>query len=68
MLLQFKEQFSEFSASLLQPTVSHDPSEITLYWFAAQETCLIIFNVENSGAAEYFCGNHDTMKEQLLFK
>ncbi len=34
--------------SLLQSSVSHDPSEITLIcWFAAQETILIIINVEN---------------------
>jgi len=39
---------AEFSASLLQSSVSHDPSEITLiWWFDAQETFLII-NVENS--------------------
>ncbi len=38
--------------------VSHDPSEIIMiYWFAAQETFLIIINVENSYAAYYFCGN-----------
>ncbi len=29
---------AEFSSSLLQSSVSHDPSEIILiYWFAAQE-------------------------------
>ncbi len=45
---------AEFSASLLQSSVSHDPSEIILIcWFAAQETFLII-NVENSCAASYF--------------
>ncbi len=34
---------AEFSASLLQSSVSHDPSEIILIcWFAAQETFLII--------------------------
>ncbi len=50
----------EFSASLLQSSVSHDPSEIILiYWFAAQETFLIIINLEKSGAASYFCGNCD---------
>ncbi len=39
---------AEFSASLLQSSVSQDPSEIILiYWFAAQETFLIIINVEN---------------------
>ncbi len=45
---------SEFSASLLQSSVSHDSSEIVLiYWFAAQETFLIIINIENSCAASY---------------
>ncbi len=42
----------EFSASLLQSSVSHDPSEIILIsWFAAQETfifLIIIISVENS--------------------
>ncbi len=33
--------YDEFSASLLQSTVSHDPSEIILIWSAAQETFLI---------------------------
>ncbi len=38
---------AEFSASFLQSSVSHDPSEIIIiYWFDAQETFLI--NVENS--------------------
>jgi len=36
-----------FSVSLLQFSVSHDPSEIILiWWFAAQETFMIIINVE----------------------
>ncbi len=40
---------TEFSASLLQSSVSHDPSEIILIcWFAAKETFIIIINVENS--------------------
>ncbi len=44
--------------SLFQSSVSHDPSEIILIcWFAAQETFLIIINVENSCTASYFCGN-----------
>ncbi len=35
-----------FSSSLLQSSVSHDPSEIILiYWFAPQETFVIIINV-----------------------
>ncbi len=34
---------AEFSASLLQSSVSHDTSEIILiYWFSAQETFLIV--------------------------
>ncbi len=40
---------AEFSASLLQSSVSHDPSEIILIsWFYAQETFIIIFCAENS--------------------
>ncbi len=39
---------AEFSASLLQSSVLHDPSEIKLIcWFIAEETVLVI-NVENS--------------------
>ncbi len=38
---------AEFSASLLQSSVSRDPSEIILIcWFAAQETFIFIINVE----------------------
>ncbi len=44
-----------------ESSVSHDPSEIILIcWFAAQEAFMIIIDVENSCAAEYFCGNRDT--------
>ncbi len=50
---------AEFSALLLQYLVSHDPSEIILiYWFAAQETFLIIINVEISFCWLIFCGNN----------
>ncbi len=43
---------AEFSISLLQSSVSHDPSEITLMcWFAAQYIFIIIIIVENSCAA-----------------
>ncbi len=49
---------AEFSASLLQSSVSHDPSEIILIcWFGAWETFIII-NVENSCATEHICVNH----------
>ncbi len=58
---------AEFSASLLQSSVSHDPSEIILIcWFAAQETFLIIINVENGCAASYFCGNRDAQPFKSL--
>ncbi len=40
---------AEFSASLFRSSASHDFSEIILIsWFAAQETIIIINNVENS--------------------
>ncbi len=52
---------AEFSASLLQSSVSHDPSEIIYADF------LIIINVENSCAAQYFCGNCDTFKFSGFF-
>ncbi len=49
---------AEFSASLLQSSVSHDPSEIILiYWFAAQDTFLIIIFVKKNNN-----------KKQHLFK
>ncbi len=44
---------AEFFASLLQSSVSHNPSEIIrICFFCAQETCIMI-NVENSCV----CGN-----------
>ncbi len=47
-----------FITSLLQSSVSHDPSEIILIcWFAAQEIFITIINVENSYLI--FCGNHN---------
>jgi len=42
---------AEFSASLLQSSVSHDPSEIILiWWFGAQETVHLIIKFQNSCA------------------
>jgi len=39
---------AEFSASLLQSSVSHDSSEISVIcWFVAQETFLLIISVKN---------------------
>ncbi len=65
IVLQFKiNVFYEYIAkcnfySIISPVFS-DPSEITLIcWFAAQETSLIIINVENSWASSYFFGNCD---------
>jgi len=44
----------------------HDPSELFLiWWFGAQETFLIIINVENSCVADYFCGNRDRFVQKL---
>ncbi len=53
---------AEFSASLLQSSVSNDGSEIILMcWFGAQETFLII-KVENSWTSLFFfCENHDAL-------
>ncbi len=49
---------AEFSASLLQSSASHDPSEIILIcWFAAQDTFLIIINVENVWVASNLNGS-----------
>ncbi len=48
-----------FSASLLQSSVSlifRNQYNVVIY---DQETFLIIINVENSCAAQYFCGNCD---------
>ncbi len=43
---------AEYWASLLQSSVSHDPSEIILIsWVAAQEIFKVIINFENSCAA-----------------
>ncbi len=49
-----------FQQLLRQSSVSHDPSETILtYQFGAQETFLIIINVQNNFAA-YYCGNRNT--------
>ncbi len=46
---------TEFSGSLLQSSVSHDPSEIILIcWFVVQEIFPIINNVENSFDVIFF--------------
>ncbi len=47
-ILKNRLRQGEFQKSLLQFSESHDPSEtILIYWFAAQETFLIIISVEN---------------------
>jgi len=56
-----------FSALLLQSSVSHDPSEITLIWFDAQETFSIIINVKKPLCYFiffYFSGSFDKWKAQ----
>jgi len=57
---------AECSASLIQASVSHDPTEITLIWgFDAQETFIIIINVENSCVIFFSkCFEERTAKEQ----
>ncbi len=57
---------AEFSASLLQSSVSHDPSEIILICWYPQETFHIIINVKNSCAASYFCVTHDFFQDLLI--
>jgi len=47
----------ELTASLLQSAVSHD---LQKSFYAARKTFMIISNVENSCAPQYFCGNCDT--------
>ncbi len=47
---------AEFSASLLQSLVSHDPSEIILIcWFAAQETLIITIIIYVEYNIHYTC-------------
>ncbi len=67
---------AEFKGSLLQSSVSHDSSEIILiFWFDAQETFLIIINVETVLLLHIFVQTviyfQDSLinssKEQLLF-
>ncbi len=57
ILIYFKMQFIPVIAKL------NDSSEIIQIcsWFAAQDFFLIIINVENSFAAQYFCGNRDAL-------
>ncbi len=58
---------AEFSASLRQSSVSHDPSEIILIcWFAAQETFIIIYYVKRSCDNSCFCGKCDNFFLLLL--
>ncbi len=59
--------------SIITPvfSVTWSSEIILICWFAAQETFLIIINVEDSCAAQYFCGNRDAFyisKEQHLFE
>ncbi len=44
--------------------MSHDLQKS--FWFSAQETFMIIINVEKSCAASDFCGNHDTFFSELV--
>ncbi len=58
MLLQFKISVLNVFMESLQSLVSQDPSEIILiWWFAAQETFLIIINVKNVVLLNIFVEN-----------
>ncbi len=54
--------------SIITPvfSVTWSSEIILIYWFAAQETFLIIINVKNNCAASYFCGNCDAFYFQDL--
>ncbi len=67
--------------SIITPvfSVTWSSEIILICWFTAQETFLIIINIENSCAARYFCGNWyillfrihrwiESSKEQHLFE
>ncbi len=59
-VIYFCDQSCIFSIITPVFSVTWSSEIIIIYWFAAQETFLIIINVENSCAAQYFCGNWDT--------
>ncbi len=78
-LIYFCDQSCIFSIITPVFSVTWSSEIIIICWFAAQETFLIIINVENSCAAQYFCGNRHTLffrihrwiessKEQHLFE
>ncbi len=47
---------SEFSASLFQSSVAHDPSQILLiWWFGVQERLLFIISAENLMLSSMLC-------------
>ncbi len=57
-----------FSASLLQSSVAHDPSEIILiWWFAAQETFMIIKNVENNISMIFFVVDENKVQKNSIY-
>jgi len=57
----------EFLASLLQSSVSHDPSEIILIcWFGAQEEMSIIY-IKSCCAAKYSGGNIKFKRLELIW-
>ncbi len=60
-VIYFCDQSCIFSIITAVFSVTWSSEIILICWFAAQETFLIIINVENSHAAQYFCENCDTM-------
>ncbi len=49
------------------PCVTWSSEIILICWFAAQETFLIIINVESRCAASYFCENCDTFNFSEIY-
>jgi len=50
---------AEFSASLLQSAVSHDSSEIIVWWFGAQENFLLLSMLKTDGLLHIFVETHE---------
>ncbi len=59
-VIYFCDQSCIFSIITAVFSVTWSSEIIIICWFTAQETFLIIINVENSRAAQYFCVNCDS--------
>jgi len=59
LLQYFYLDKAEFSASLLQSAVSHDSSEIIVWWFGAQENFLLLSMLKTDGLLHIFVETHE---------